>query len=261
MDEPKFSYSYGPSFVLTVSAFVGAELTGVLSVHLFISRRRDAYLKRLQRSRHQQATGEGAAADGRATADRNSAASAASTAAARAGPTRPRLLGSDPTTGGDGGGGIGGPRHAVSLDRQSAGGGMDSPSRCSDTYCYTTMTADTPDTIGSKDLSTYSMLSYSGSRDAAVAAVAGAAGVSGSRYSAFQSPPTYGNTDEVGVASAAGTMGREDLRLPHGGGGGGRRQVDWTMLGRSAVNLAVSVDDVTPMGGGRAESLRRITPV
>ena len=45
MDEPKFLYYYGPSFYITVASFVGAEITGVLSVHVYIHRYKQAYHK------------------------------------------------------------------------------------------------------------------------------------------------------------------------------------------------------------------------
>lgn len=45
MDEPKFLYRYGPSFFVTVASFVGAEVTGVLSVHVYIHRYKQAYHK------------------------------------------------------------------------------------------------------------------------------------------------------------------------------------------------------------------------
>ena len=46
MDEPKFEYWYGSSFVLTVCSFIASELTGVLSVYLYISRHTHAYKKK-----------------------------------------------------------------------------------------------------------------------------------------------------------------------------------------------------------------------
>jgi len=45
MDEPKFLYFYGPSFYITVASFVSAEITGVLSVHVYIHRYKQAYHK------------------------------------------------------------------------------------------------------------------------------------------------------------------------------------------------------------------------
>lgn len=45
MDEPKFLYFYGASFYITVASFVGAEITGVLSVHVYIHRYKQAYHK------------------------------------------------------------------------------------------------------------------------------------------------------------------------------------------------------------------------
>ena len=49
MDEPRFSYNYGASFNLTVASFVISELTGVLSVYLYISRHKHAYQKKQER--------------------------------------------------------------------------------------------------------------------------------------------------------------------------------------------------------------------
>jgi hypothetical protein len=48
-EEPKFRYHYGSSFVLTVASFIVAELTGVLSVYLYISRHKHAYQKKQER--------------------------------------------------------------------------------------------------------------------------------------------------------------------------------------------------------------------
>ena len=39
-DEPRFTYSYGPSLALTFISFISCELTAVLAVQLYISRRR-----------------------------------------------------------------------------------------------------------------------------------------------------------------------------------------------------------------------------
>ena len=49
MDEPKFQYSYGTSFIMTISSFIVSELTGVLSVYLYISRHKHAYRKKQER--------------------------------------------------------------------------------------------------------------------------------------------------------------------------------------------------------------------
>ncbi|KAK2161608.1 hypothetical protein NP493_1571g00025 [Ridgeia piscesae] len=46
MDEPRFVYRYGSSFILTISSFIISELTGVLSVYLYISRYKHAYRKK-----------------------------------------------------------------------------------------------------------------------------------------------------------------------------------------------------------------------
>ncbi|ELU09240.1 hypothetical protein CAPTEDRAFT_156450 [Capitella teleta] len=45
MDEPKFQYYYGVSFIMTISSFIACELTGVLSVYLYISRHQHLYKK------------------------------------------------------------------------------------------------------------------------------------------------------------------------------------------------------------------------
>ena len=42
-------HSYGSSFILTVSSFIVSELTGVLSVYLYISRYKHAYRKKQAR--------------------------------------------------------------------------------------------------------------------------------------------------------------------------------------------------------------------
>jgi hypothetical protein len=49
VDGPNFHYWYGASFVLTVTSFTSAELTGVLSVYLYISRHKHAYRKKVKR--------------------------------------------------------------------------------------------------------------------------------------------------------------------------------------------------------------------
>src|SRR6218665_3424592 len=46
MDAPKFIYWYGASFYMTVSSFVSSELTGVLSVYLYIVQYKTAYRKK-----------------------------------------------------------------------------------------------------------------------------------------------------------------------------------------------------------------------
>lgn len=45
MDEPKFQYYYGSSFIMTISSFITCELTGVLSVYLYVSRHQHIYKK------------------------------------------------------------------------------------------------------------------------------------------------------------------------------------------------------------------------
>ena len=45
-NEPVFTYSYGASFGLVVTSFVLSELTGVLSVYLYISRHKHAYRRK-----------------------------------------------------------------------------------------------------------------------------------------------------------------------------------------------------------------------
>ena len=49
MEEPKFRYWYGSSFMMTVGSFVVSELTGVLSVYLYIYRHKHAYRKKQER--------------------------------------------------------------------------------------------------------------------------------------------------------------------------------------------------------------------
>ncbi|ESN98773.1 hypothetical protein HELRODRAFT_188905 [Helobdella robusta] len=49
MEKPKFEYWYGYSFVLTITSFSTAELTGVLSVYLYISRHKHSYRKKAER--------------------------------------------------------------------------------------------------------------------------------------------------------------------------------------------------------------------
>ena len=48
VDDPKFTYSYGTSFMMTIGSFIGSELTGVFSVYLYISRHKHAYRKKQQ---------------------------------------------------------------------------------------------------------------------------------------------------------------------------------------------------------------------
>ena len=45
-NEPIFAYSYGVSFAMIITSFVISELTGVLSVYLYISRHKHAYRKK-----------------------------------------------------------------------------------------------------------------------------------------------------------------------------------------------------------------------
>ena len=47
--DPKFRYYYGTSFMLIISSFIVSELTGVLSVYLYISRHKHAYKKKQER--------------------------------------------------------------------------------------------------------------------------------------------------------------------------------------------------------------------
>jgi len=122
MDEPKFKYHYGPSLILTIASFVIAELTGVLSVHLYISHRTLAYFKERQRN-HSSVPDEGG--------DRDSV-------------TIPRRVNPHHRSGGVGGGG--GVRDRTEED----GSRMDLSGHNSDTICT--------DGMASKDVSTYSML-------------------------------------------------------------------------------------------------------
>ena len=48
-DDPKFQYTYGSSFMMTVASFILTELSGVLSVYLYISRHKHAYRKKQER--------------------------------------------------------------------------------------------------------------------------------------------------------------------------------------------------------------------
>lgn len=48
-EQPKFTYQYGSSFFLTVISFISSELTGVLSVYLYISQYQLAYHKEQER--------------------------------------------------------------------------------------------------------------------------------------------------------------------------------------------------------------------
>ena len=48
MEDPKFRYFYGSSFMMTVGSFISSELTGVFSVYLYISRHKHAYRKKQQ---------------------------------------------------------------------------------------------------------------------------------------------------------------------------------------------------------------------
>ena len=45
-NQPSFSYSYGSSFAMIITSFVISELTGVLSVYLYISRHKHAYRRK-----------------------------------------------------------------------------------------------------------------------------------------------------------------------------------------------------------------------
>ena len=59
VDGPNFHYWYGASFVLTVTSFTTAELTGVLSVYLYISRHKHAYRKKVKRLTSGSGSGNG----------------------------------------------------------------------------------------------------------------------------------------------------------------------------------------------------------
>jgi len=123
MDEPKFKYHYGPSLILTIASFVIAELTGVLSVHLYISHRTLAYFKERQRN-HSSVPDEGGDGD-------------SATIPRRVNPHH------HSGAGGSGGGGV--------QDRtEEDGSRMDLSGYNSDTMCT--------DGMASKDVSTYSML-------------------------------------------------------------------------------------------------------
>ena len=47
--DPAFKYHYGTSFLLTVTAFILSELTGVLSVYLYMSKYKHMYKKKQER--------------------------------------------------------------------------------------------------------------------------------------------------------------------------------------------------------------------
>ena len=49
IDDQKFFYYYGPSFAMTVGSFISSELTGVLSVYLYIVRYKSVYRKKQER--------------------------------------------------------------------------------------------------------------------------------------------------------------------------------------------------------------------
>lgn len=60
MDAPRFEYWYGVSFILTVISFSCSELTGVLSVYLYISRHKHAYRKKVEGIQSPDGSGGGA---------------------------------------------------------------------------------------------------------------------------------------------------------------------------------------------------------
>jgi hypothetical protein len=49
-DEARFVYDYGASLQLVLCSFVGSELTGTLSIHLYISKRRRDCVTQLKRA-------------------------------------------------------------------------------------------------------------------------------------------------------------------------------------------------------------------
>ncbi|XP_076457716.1 voltage-dependent calcium channel gamma-7 subunit-like [Babylonia areolata] len=48
IEEPKFSYTYGSSFIMAVGSFVLTELSGVFAVYLYITRHKQAQRKKMQ---------------------------------------------------------------------------------------------------------------------------------------------------------------------------------------------------------------------
>ncbi|XP_070182823.1 voltage-dependent calcium channel gamma-8 subunit-like [Littorina saxatilis] len=48
IEEPKFIYTYGSSFIMAVGSFVLTELSGVFAVYLYITRHKQAQRKKLQ---------------------------------------------------------------------------------------------------------------------------------------------------------------------------------------------------------------------
>ncbi|CAH1793400.1 unnamed protein product [Owenia fusiformis] len=52
LNGPRFKYEYGTSFMLCVGAFALTELSGVLSVYLYISKHKHAYRKKQEQLKH-----------------------------------------------------------------------------------------------------------------------------------------------------------------------------------------------------------------
>ena len=48
IEEPKFIYTYGSSFIMAVGSFVLTELSGVFAVYLYITRHKQAQRKKMQ---------------------------------------------------------------------------------------------------------------------------------------------------------------------------------------------------------------------
>lgn len=135
-EDPKFTYSYGPSLLMAIGSFVGSQLTGVMSVNLYISRKEADYIKN-QELAAIEAGGDGAAATG------SNGPSGRGLPTAGTNHSRPPRK--DNSTAAI--------LSASSVDDEASswrGYSVDSPSR-SDTFCTTQTT--------SKDLSSYSLLS------------------------------------------------------------------------------------------------------
>jgi hypothetical protein len=54
IEEPKFVYYYGSSFIMAVGSFVLTELSGVFAVYLYITRHKQAHRKKMQALKVQQ---------------------------------------------------------------------------------------------------------------------------------------------------------------------------------------------------------------
>lgn len=196
-EDPKFTYNYGPSLLMAIGSFVGSQLTGVMSVNLYISRKEADYIKNQELAAIE-------AGDAATATDSNGPSSTRG----QTGTNHSR--GKDASSSSAAVGILSG---AVSVDDEASSwrgySSVDSPSR-SDTFCTTQTT--------SKDLSSYSLLSRDLPRSAA------------------QTPSAADSANRVpigggcGSATATGVGGAEDPRrglpgrpeLPLGRMGDGR---------------------------------------